>query len=126
MPQVSGGHLRGFPDCGDVTVWCFMFTRARAAQVCRSFSETGEPGIQGGTRTVRSARIRHRLFSSVQNHSSWGVFERGRPRHLMPIHVTIAKKDVSHSILIEFQSSLTPTPRSQFSKDTNVSLTSIP
>ena len=39
MPQVSGGHLRGFPDCGDVTVWCFMFTRARAAQVCRSFSE---------------------------------------------------------------------------------------
>jgi len=21
MPQVSGGHLRGFPDCGDVTVY---------------------------------------------------------------------------------------------------------
>src|SRR5437879_9026258 len=42
MPQVSGGHLRGFPDCGDVTAWRFMFTRARAAQVCRSFSEAGE------------------------------------------------------------------------------------
>jgi hypothetical protein len=44
MPQVSGGHLRGFPDCDDVTVRCFMFTRARAARVYFSFSEAGMEG----------------------------------------------------------------------------------
>ena len=29
MPQVSGGHLRGSPDCGDVTQGGFMSTAGK-------------------------------------------------------------------------------------------------
>src|SRR5207247_7058631 len=41
MPHVSGGHLRGFAECGDVTECVLCLLGARAAQVCRSFSGGG-------------------------------------------------------------------------------------
>src|SRR5207244_12508963 len=42
----EGGEVR--PLAGNVAVWCFMFTRARAAQVCRSFSEADRVAVCGG------------------------------------------------------------------------------
>jgi hypothetical protein len=45
-PYKHGAANMGEPD--NVPVWCFMFTRARVAQVCRSFSEE-EGGVLPST-----------------------------------------------------------------------------